>query len=503
MSTEESGIPTQPSDIKAERALLGSLLLDPRRLAQIRASVRARDFYDAGHRKLFTALCELADAGVRIEDAVVLCDALRERGELEAVGGADCLISVAEAVPSAANAQLYAEIVVRKSRERRALRATQRLTQALLDRTASAESKRRLARAIGSAFESNGCGQHRKLVLRSASEIQERELRWCWAGRVPFGGISVLVGRPGLGKSTLAVYMAARVSSGAPWPDGSRPVPGRVLLINAEDAADRIICPRLRAAGACMDNVKVVEGVVVKTSDGDATRDIFNLSSDTDLLEQDTGENLRMIILDPVSAFLPGVDDNSNSQVRAALAKLAELAERRDVAVVLIHHFRKLRDGSDALTKIAGSLAFGALARSVLGVAQDPARPSRRFLVPIKSNWTSEEVAGLAFGIVTDPATRAAVVAWEGEEVHVRIDELLAPVLPQDPEVRDLAAWLKELLRKGPLPAKQVKAEAKSAGYDIRLLSKAKTAAGVESRRVGFGNEGCWEWFLPAPPREC
>jgi len=486
-----------PHNIEAERAVIGSMLLHNGCIGAVRRIVRARDYHDPDHATIHNAVLTVADGG-GVADAVTVADALSAAGELARVGGAGVLVDLLAAVPSAANAEQYAAIVADVGRRRRTLRAAERLVEASYDPASDAGRVGRLARAVGRAFEGDGHERAggRELLWRPASEIEQRELRWCWRGRFPLGGVTILVGVAGVGKSVFTCDATARISAGRPWPDGSPTERGGVAFVNAEDPADRITIPRLVAAGADLANVRIVEGVKARSDDGEPVLDVFDLRRDTGLLEDLAGPDLRAVVLDPASAFLPKIDDNSNAAVRSGLARLAGFAERLDVAVILVHHFRKGTEGT-ALAKVAGSLAFGALARSVWGLARDPDHPERRLLLPIKANWTAEAASGLAFTIMSDPTTGEAVCAWEPEPVDVDINELLAAPTAQDPEVRDAARWLRTLLGDGPMPATEIEAEAEGAGVNPKVLGKAKAAAGAESRRVGFGPAGHWEWFLP------
>ncbi|MBX3364030.1 MAG: AAA family ATPase [Phycisphaeraceae bacterium] len=87
-------------------------------------------------------------------------------------------------------------------------------------------------------------------VLRCLADIEPREVRWLWPGRVPLGRISLLVGRPGEGKSFLTTALAAHVSTGRTWPDASACPAGSVILVSAEDDPHDTIRPRLDAHGA-------------------------------------------------------------------------------------------------------------------------------------------------------------------------------------------------------------------------------------------------------------
>jgi len=486
-----------PQNLDAECAVLGSMLLDNECIGAVRSILRARDYCDPDHGTIHNAILAVADDG-GVADAVTVADALSAGGELARVGGGGVLADILESVPSAANAVMYAQTVARLSRKRRALRAGERFVDACYDPASDSERVRKLGCAIGRAFEGNGhgAGDGRALLWRPASEIEPRELRWCWPGRLPLGGVTILVGVAGVGKSVLTCDATARLSAGMPWPDGLPTERGHVAFANIEDPADRVTIPRLVAAGADLGNVQIVEGVMARGGDGEAALDMFDLRKDTGLLEGLASPDLRAVILDPASAFLPKIDDSSNAAVRSGLARLASFAERLDVAVILVHHFRKGTEGT-ALAKVAGSLAFGALARSVWGLVRDPAHPDRRLLLPIKANWTAEAASGLAFTIMSDPETGAAVCAWEPEPVAVEINDILAAPTTQDPEVRDAARWLRSMLAEGAVPKTEIEAEAGGAGINAKLLPKAKAAAGAESRRVGFGPAGHWEWFLP------
>jgi hypothetical protein len=83
------------------------------------------------------------------------------------------------------------------------------------------------------------------------ADVEPESIDWLWPGRVARGKITMIAGDPGLGKSTVTLDMAARVSTGRPWPDApdvSTPV-GSVILLSAEDGLADTIRPRLDAAG--------------------------------------------------------------------------------------------------------------------------------------------------------------------------------------------------------------------------------------------------------------
>src|SRR5690606_14547619 len=99
-----------PHAPEAEMSLLGSIILDPRSLVDVPDHVQTGDdFYSAAHGVIFDALREIADRNPET-DLVELTDRLRDRAELEDVGGSEYLVQLAEGVPSAVNAPHYARL---------------------------------------------------------------------------------------------------------------------------------------------------------------------------------------------------------------------------------------------------------------------------------------------------------------------------------------------------------------------------------------------------------
>ena len=88
------------------------------------------------------------------------------------------------------------------------------------------------------------------------SEVKRRAVEWLWPNRMARGKLTLIYGDPGKGKSFITVDMAARVSTGSPWPDGCGCAPkGSAILVSYEDEPDDTIGPRLDQAGADSDKV--------------------------------------------------------------------------------------------------------------------------------------------------------------------------------------------------------------------------------------------------------
>jgi len=99
-----------PSNIEAEQALIGSILIEPEKVDQIVSIVSSSDFYDPRNKYIFRVMEELHDQGQPI-DIISVCDRLRDEGLLDRVGGELYVAQLADTVPTAAHAEVYAQIV--------------------------------------------------------------------------------------------------------------------------------------------------------------------------------------------------------------------------------------------------------------------------------------------------------------------------------------------------------------------------------------------------------
>lgn len=345
-------------------------------------------------------------------------------------------------------------------------------------------------------------------VIVRLSAVKPEPVAWLWPGRIALGKLTLIAGDPGLGKSLLTLDMASRVSTGAGWPDhrGERITPGGVVLLSAEDGVADTIRPRLDAAGADVARIVALEAIRSVGDNGRESARTFDLSRDLPALEAAIGsvDGCRLVVIDPVTAYLGGVDSHKNAEIRGLLAPLGAIAERHRVAVVAVTHLNK-SGGGPAIYRAMGSLAFAAAARAAWAVSKDKDDPRRRLLLPIKNN-IAPDTGGLAYRIEPLGVDGCPVVAWEPDPVNVSADDALAGDRDDGggrTERDDAADWLRDLLAHGPRPARDVERDARDAGYSIATVRRAKAAIGVVSRKPAFG--GPWEWTLPAedaqPPK--
>lgn len=331
-------------------------------------------------------------------------------------------------------------------------------------------------------------------VLRCLADVEPREVQWLWPGRVPLGRISLLVGRPGEGKSFLTTDMTARVSTGRTWPDGSPCPCGSVILVSAEDDPHDTIRPRLDAHGADVRRVHLLATVRRRGEGGRLVEAMFTLEDLPALAEAlERQPDCRLIVIDPIGSFIGGgTDSHRDNEVRAVLAPVAQLAERYGPAVLIVAHRRKSA-GTIADDLAIGSRAFTGIARAVWHLTRDTDDKRRRLLLSGKNNLAPEGT-GLAFDIGGIPPA----IQWEPGPVNLRADDALAAESEGGGDGGALAEatdFLRAELAHGRKTGTEVKAAAKSAGISTRTLDRARARLGVTAAPDGY--RGPWTWGLP------
>lgn len=362
--------------------------------------------------------------------------------------------------------------------------------------------------ATGVPVETNGHGPTSGVILTRVSDVKAEPVRWAWKDRIPLGGVTLLAGVPGLGKSTVALELAARLSRGqAPGDLNGEPV--TVAVATAEDHKAAVVRPRLEAAGADLDRVLFVEVMRDGLTEG------VSLPDDVEGMSKRLREaGVRVFIVDPLMAHLGGgVDSWKDQSVRRALAPLARMAEDLEAAVLSIVHFTKSA-ATDLLSRVGGSVGITGAARSVMAAAPHPSNPDgpERVIVHVKSNMGPEAVTlrfrieGRRVEVLDSPAIETSGVLWTGEDESIGKQDL---ILQGDSEERadrsEAAEWLRDFLVGDSQPATTVLKEGKAAGFSEKTLRRAKKDAGVRVQKIGF-EDGRWVWTLPhedgQPPSE-
>src|SRR5262249_40433254 len=160
--------------------------------------------------------------------------------------------------------------------------------------------------------------------------------------------------------------------------DGGTAPTGRTILLTAEDALSFTVRPRLDAL--CADPSMIM--ALRMKQNGNHVQ--FDLSADLLELEATIKETgAKLVIIDPIGAYLPSkIDSHNDAALRNVLGPVAALAERMNVAILMVMHLTK-DSQRKLLYRTQGSIAFIGAARISLAVAADPKAPpeSPRVLV--------------------------------------------------------------------------------------------------------------------------
>lgn len=334
-----------------------------------------------------------------------------------------------------------------------------------------------------------------RLITRAACDYEPQPIEWLVDESIPLGAMVVIAGEPGLGKSQIAIRLAAAVTTGNGLPN-EQPYRdlGSVIILANEDDAERTIRPRLEAAGADLAKVHIVEGVAREGEEAD----LFQLDQDITELRIKTAElgDVRMIIIDPPGAYLGSqVDSYKDTDVRRVLAPLAKLAQETGALVLLVVHLNKRADGSPQ-QRISGSTAWTAAPRAAyLAIAHQATK--KRYLVPVKNNLGNDKT-GFEYQILEKllhyetASIKTSYIDWIGISA-LTAAELLSPPRSSKPSAVDAAkALLEDELSSGPKSVNELQASAKAAGISWAAVQRAKKELIINSTKLADQ----WQWTL-------
>jgi putative DNA primase/helicase len=334
-------------------------------------------------------------------------------------------------------------------------------------------------------------------IINGASRTP-RAVDWLWDGWLPAGKLTLLGGPKGACKTTIAIDLEARLTSGQPWSDGTKAPRGDVLIWSGEDDLDDTLLPRFLAAGGDRERLHCIGAAIA-----DGQRRPFDPAYDMPtLMDAATGiRELRLMSVDSIVSAVAG-DSHKNAEVRRGLQPLVLFTSERRCSVLGITHLTKGTQGRDPVERITGSLAFAAQSRLVLVAAKPIAANQRRRLVRAASN-IGPDGGGFEYAAMQEPLDGydfgAQRIIW-GDALTGTARELLKDVeLPEpEPEAapRKSAAekFLSRLLRDGPVAVETIRTETTAAGIAWRTLERAMNELGIVAVKTGF--QGPWSWRL-------
>jgi putative DNA primase/helicase len=323
-----------------------------------------------------------------------------------------------------------------------------------------------------------------ELELVPASSVRPARLPMLWRQRIPAASLSVIAGKPGLGKSTLSLMIAAELSA-----------KGKPVIVSNADGDDlaAVVRPRLEVAGADLELVHLVPPE-------DALSFPRHLDDLAVLIE---GTGAKAVILDPIAAhFVP----ERRVHDRPTLRRLVHIARGSGCAILGIHHTTKAHTGRLAIDVIGGpSGGLAGTARAVFMYGYDPDDIDQRALACVKANGLEEPPALiLSHDVVEYRAQRLYVEAGRlrvvGQSNAAAKAVLSRGATKAD---RDAAAaeWLTLYLARASdckRPVRELRQSSGKAGFPWMTMQRAGVALKVEKlREGGWGAYGRWLWRLP------
>jgi hypothetical protein len=335
-------------------------------------------------------------------------------------------------------------------------------------------------------------GPKEEVISVCLGSVAAEETEWLWKLYIAFRAVNLLDGDPGLGKSTIGIDLAARVSRGCSMPTGPQEQgePAGVLLLSAEDDLVRTVRPRLDQAGADVERVFSLEAVRL----GDDERPPvlpWDLALVEGLIRQ---HGIRLVVVDPLMAYLDArIDSHSDQHVRRALHRLKLLADKTATAILVLRHLNKL-NCAPALYRGGGSIGIIGAARSALVVGRDPNDRTKRVLASNKSNL-GPSPKSIYYSL--EPSGNVAKIGW-GEVCDLTADEILGqPGDRQRQSVLDQCSQaVRDFLSDGPKPVKDLEAAMEVMGHSKRTCERARKKLKVLATKHGLTDV----WMAELPP---
>jgi hypothetical protein len=365
-----------------------------------------------------------------------------------------------------------------------------------------------------------------RLRVTTAARVPMRPVDWLVPDLLPAGKLVLMAGEGGLGKSTLTLDLAARLSRGEPafgldYP----PVQGRALMASCEDDREDTVVPRLRACGADLERVDFLDGVEAEGGERLAAWSLAHHEALEAYLKE--CRDVRLVVIDPAAAFAgrAGVDGYKDAELRALLGPLADLAAAHRIAVLLVCHMGKA-NVRRAIHRVLGSVGWVNAARAALLVCADPDHGDCRLVLPLKSNLSPSQ-DGVAYrleGLLAEEqdlalascgylsaAERGKLAAQLYRPVYlgpVQIDpDAVLAGKPSGIEeggtrVERAAEWVRRGLQRYAWPCTEVEKAAHAADFTRENLQRAKARLAKEAGLRSCPLEKGGPWWIGFGPRK-
>ena len=339
-----------PHNLEAEQSVLGTFLLSDGAAAAVHSILSAEDFYDPRHQEIFRAVLDLTQSGCPT-DALTLINELERKEILEKIGGPDYVTGLEQYVINPANVLYHARIVQEKSTRRRLIRAAAEISDEAyaeaddLQTILGHAEQRTYGLLTGNEATST---PPRCLSARDFLASPRPPLEYHIDGILPAEGKLTFSATSKFGKSMWAMQTGLALAAGnCDWLGWHFGPPARVLYMQAE-IMDALVSARL--AALLRQLPPQIDGN--RAVDGFAIQEIANHRPNLlDLRGRGIAEAMiqrhapQVLILDPLAAICPGLEENDAGQMSLALNYFAELTRKFSLAVILVHHHGKAAAG--------------------------------------------------------------------------------------------------------------------------------------------------------------
>jgi replicative DNA helicase len=350
-----------PSNVDAERFILGSILLDDSRFVEIAGVVQTGDFCLEKHQRIFRRMTELHERGEKV-DRITLANELLRFNELESVDGLSYLVSLDDGLPKIPNLDGYIKII----RDKASLRQMIAVAQQLMNRALMAEEtpEQILAGAeetllkLGESRVSGGLKTPREIIdnyqgginafLDPSKRIKGISTGFTkldeMTGGLHRGELIILAARPSMGKTALALNIASHVAVklGEPVAVFSLEMSGESLLSRMSCASAYVDSHKFRSGYLNQDERRKLQKAALELVEAplfiDDTAGVNLMDMHAQLRRiQQSGPPLGLVIVDYLQLMSGrGRFENRNAEVSAISRGMKLLAKELNVPMLVL-----------------------------------------------------------------------------------------------------------------------------------------------------------------------
>ena len=355
---EHSPDANMPSDERAEKVLLGSILIDNSFLKEISVTLDFEDFYLDSHKRIWRRMAELFEQGRPI-DIVTLSSELQKHKEVSAVGGIAYLAALTEGLPRRPVIDEYIRIVADKSIARQIMVISSGIIARAQDQSETASQTLSVLEAeLVRLKDRSRLLSRRKNPLpffvgfKTFVESYPDETEWTVEGLIQKDGNGLILGDPGTSKSLAVFDLALHLVGGVAWFHHKIPKRIKVGLVSREDAPglSQNRLKRLRAGASdaleCfLEGIDLEDWLYVHTR---AQRETWTLQSEADLqeiIEAIKERGIEICFFDVFRVLWHG-NENDSQETAAVLESAKRISREAKCQVGLVHHVSKSDRGT-------------------------------------------------------------------------------------------------------------------------------------------------------------